>query len=245
MLGSPYNAATTNETLAANLIAVLLLPGFDSLNLQVQRKRPTLDAAETIISRATAMSAHRSGFFLRGGSIRPDDKLGYLMTERALRDPILGFAVSTQAREPWKFLEIEPLMKEASLQAPLVRQLKVANFVFFKVWLLMRQLQIVGSVLVVLLICLLGYAARVWWEREIFALTVRNALLIVFICALSLLSLGFAAKLVNYRKTATEILIGIGMATFGFLVARLHLHVFDKLFLWQGGLSRTLAKYKR
>jgi len=59
---------------------------------------------------------------------------------------------------------------------------------------------------------------------------------------LSLLGLGFIAKLANYRKTATEVLIGIGMATVGFLLARLHLHVFDKLFLWQGSLSALERK---
>jgi hypothetical protein len=64
---------------------------------------------------------------------------------------------------------------------------------------------------------------------------------ILLAAALSLLGFGFIAKLVNYRKTASEILTGIGMATFGFLVARLHLHVFDKLFLRQGRLQ-ALAK---
>ena len=59
---------------------------------------------------------------------------------------------------------------------------------------------------------------------------------------LSLLGLGFVGKLVRYRKTATEILIGIGMAIFGFVLARLHLHVFDKLFLWQGQLRRFLSR---
>jgi hypothetical protein len=67
----------------------------------------------------------------------------------------------------------------------------------------------------------------------------------VLTTALSLLGLGFVAKLVNYRKTATEILIGIGMATVGFLVARLHLHVFDKLFLWQGSLSALRRRQRR
>jgi hypothetical protein len=47
---------------------------------------------------------------------------------------------------------------------------------------------------------------------------------------------------VNYRKTAMEILVGIGMATVGFLLARLHLHVFDRLFLRQGSLERLLAR---
>jgi hypothetical protein len=167
---------------------------------------------------------------------------GYLMAEEALKDPVLGFSVSKATRERWKFLEIEPLMKEASQNAMLVRQLKVANLLFFKVWLLMRRLQILAGVVVMLLIGLFAYAAYTWWEGEIFTLTVKDAVGIVLASALSLLGIGVVSKLINYRKTATEILIGIGMATVGFLVARLHLHVFDKLFLWQGSLRRLLSK---
>lgn len=166
---------------------------------------------------------------------------GYLMAEHALRNSILGFPVQQRRREPWKFLAIEPLLKEAR-QETFARQLRVSGFLFFKVWLLMRELQVLGGILAVLLLCLLAYAGYTWWEGEIFTLTVKGAAVMLVVAALPLLGLGFVAKLVNYRKTATEVLIGIGMATFGFLVARLHLHVFDKLFLWQGGLQRLLAK---
>lgn len=165
---------------------------------------------------------------------------GYVMTEHALQDAILDFPVVQRRREPWKFLAIEPLMKEPGQQTPFTRQLKVANSLFFKIWMLLRQLQILGGVLVILLLCLLGYAAYISWEGMLFTLTVKDAVTVVAVLALSLLGLGFVAKLVNYRKTATEILIGVGMATFGFLLARLHLHVFDKLFLWYGKLQRLL-----
>jgi hypothetical protein len=167
---------------------------------------------------------------------------GYLMTERAMKDSILGFPVAQHGREPWKFLAIEPLMKAPSQQTPLTRQLKVADMLFFKVWLLMRRLQILGGVLAVLLLCLLGYAVYTWWEGELFTLTVKEVVIAAALAVLSLLGLGIVGKVLNYRKTATEILIGIGMATLGFIFARLHLHVFDKLFLWQGKLQRLLAR---
>ena len=166
---------------------------------------------------------------------------GYLMAESELRKPILGFTVAECERARWKFLDIAPLMKEAGQSSPLVRQLKVANSVFFKVWLLTRQLQILAGFVGVALICLFGYAAYAWWDGRVVALTVGDVAVILLAAALSLLGFGFIAKLVNYRKTASEILTGIGMATFGFLVARLHLHVFDKLFLRQGRLQ-ALAK---
>jgi NADH:ubiquinone oxidoreductase subunit 6 (subunit J) len=115
---------------------------------------------------------------------------------------------------------------------------------FFKVWLLMRQLQIVAGVLAVVVLWLLVVAAYDRWDGALFTytLTVKEAGLAVGLAVLSLLGLGFVGKLVRYRKTATEIVIGIGMALFGFVLARLHLHVFDKLFLWQGQLRRFLSR---
>ena len=163
---------------------------------------------------------------------------GYLMTEQALRNTILGFPVVPQAREPWKFMALEPLLKEPRQQPSFMRQLQVANSLFFKVWLLIRPLQILAGVLALVLLALLGYAAYVWWNGELWTLRVKDAAVVVAALALSLLGLGSVARLVHYRKTATEILIGVGMATFGFLFARLHLHVFNKLFLWHGQLQR-------
>jgi hypothetical protein len=170
---------------------------------------------------------------------------GYLMSEWALKERILGFDVHASARRPWKFLEIEPFMTEGGQDTSLVGQLKVARSIAFKVWRLMRELQILAGTLVVSLLGLLIYAAYTWWRGNVVSLTVGDLAVLVLTTALSLLGLGFVAKLVNYRKTATEILIGIGMATVGFLVARLHLHVFDKLFLWQGSLSALRRRERR
>jgi len=170
---------------------------------------------------------------------------GYLMTEHSLKDPLLGFQVGQPPREAWKFLEIESLLKDRRRDAPLVKQLKVANTLFFKVWLLMRQLQIVAGVFSVFALVLLVYTAYVSWDRSILTLTVKGVTGAAFFAALSLLGLGLVGKLLNYRKTATEILIGIGMATFGFALARVHLHLFDKLFLWQGSVKRLREKEAR
>lgn len=168
---------------------------------------------------------------------------GYLMTERALEEKgILGFDIECFPSQPWKFLEIKALMQQPGEDTRLVRQLRVANARVFKVWYLTRYLQILAGLLALALLCLLGYAAYQWWSGKIVELTVGGAIVGLLMIALSLAGLGTLAKLINYKKTATEILIGIGMATFGFLVARLHLHVFDKLFLRQGSLKTLLAR---
>jgi len=49
-------------------------------------------------------------------------------------------------------------------------------------------------------------------------------------------------KVLRYRKTLQDVVIGVGMVTVGWLVARLHLHVFDRWFLRQGRLARLMSK---
>lgn len=46
-------------------------------------------------------------------------------------------------------------------------------------------------------------------------------------------------KTINYRKTLSEIGIGIGLTLFGFLAAKLHLRFFDPLYLKLGRMSST------
>jgi hypothetical protein len=47
--------------------------------------------------------------------------------------------------------------------------------------------------------------------------------------------------LIDYRKTAYEITVGVVMGLFGWLFALLHLLVFDKLYLWWGSQKRLLG----
>ncbi|MFP3646553.1 patatin-like phospholipase family protein [Paraburkholderia sp. SIMBA_054] len=163
---------------------------------------------------------------------------GYLMTEHYLDDTALGFPVPPHPREEWTFLGIEGFLKDRRRDAPLVTQLKVANTLFFKVWMLMRQLQIIAGVFAIFTLVILLYFTYVNWDPSNGTRFVKQLATGVGFAALCLLGLGVLGKVLNYRKTPTEILIGFGMATFGFLLARLHLHVFDKLFLWQGTMKR-------
>jgi len=57
--------------------------------------------------------------------------------------------------------------------------------------------------------------------------------------------MGASFQVIQYRKTFQSILIGIGMGTVGWLLARLHLHVFDRIFLRQGSLTHLLAESEK
>jgi len=48
---------------------------------------------------------------------------------------------------------------------------------------------------------------------------------------------GWLVKVVRWRETLTRIAFGIAMSIFGWVIARIHLHVFDKMFLKRGSLD--------
>jgi hypothetical protein len=171
---------------------------------------------------------------------------GYRMTGSALSEPILGFSVEPAKPHPWKFLEAMPLLADPNSQSWLRRQLKVADKLALKVWLVTRRLQIGFGIAAMLTLSFLVHQLyRNWqlvgefWSRPLFVLEPSDVAWSLAIALLSFVGLGALAKVLNYRKTLQQMLIGIGMATVGFLLARLHLHVFDKIFLWQGRLARA------
>jgi len=167
---------------------------------------------------------------------------GYCMTEQALRGSPLGFSLPDAPREDWVFLKIEPFMKEPG-DTLLMRQLKVAEKLAFKIWLLSHTLKTVAVGAGFALLVLLGYYAYAHWAVTALSLTV-GALLTSVICAVLVASgWGLVAKIIQYRKTFQSILIGFTMATVGWFLARLHLHVFDRWFLRQGRL-KTLYQQK-
>ena len=168
---------------------------------------------------------------------------GYLMTAHALSKPVLGFeGKEEQAPEsPWTFLRIEPLMRQPGTATPLLRQLNVADKLAFKVWLLMRRLQIGAGVVALGLLGLLAVLVYGAWGTPLLRRPPTFGDVIGGLVAAALIAviLRTVTRLAHNRKTVQEILVGLGMIV-GFVFARLHLHVFDRLFLHQGRLERLI-----
>ena len=165
---------------------------------------------------------------------------GYLMTEDALNsDAALGFDVPKGQRESWQFLQIDNLMKQAVDGNPLVNQLKVSDKLFWKAWSLLRWLRVLGWVVGAGLALGLYLILVNFWTNKLPSFSWGE--LVVFLTALALSFLAFdkLSKVLNYRKTLDQILIGLGMIV-GSLLAKIHLCVFDKLFLRQGSIDRLL-----
>jgi hypothetical protein len=164
------------------------------------------------------------------------------MTARALEQGDLDAPLPKASREPWLFLEIEPALKQPGTNTPLMRQLQVADKLVFKVWMLSRNLQLAGGITLVTLLAVLAVPGWLHRSTTVFSLTV-GVLLTTLIClALGAAGWGRLTKAIQYRKTFQSILIGFGMGTLGWLLARLHLRVFDRLFLYYGRLKRLMLK---
>jgi hypothetical protein len=170
----------------------------------------------------------------------------YLMTRHSLDHRVLGFDPPGSVQEPWRFLAVRKQMEDGTAARWLMRQLEVADRLAFKVWSLAWELRVAAAVIGVALAVAVASLAYRNWEavRAVSSappfpdLTWGDVAVSGGIAAAAALGLGSLVKLVQYRKTLQQIMIGIAMAFVGFALARLHLHVFDRLFLRQGRLPQ-------
>jgi predicted acylesterase/phospholipase RssA len=184
----------------------------------------------------------------------------YRMTAQQF-DPkkcVEGFP-SPKATEPWRFLAVEGAMQPGPANEKgrqhLERLLDASGSLAFKIWNLSQPLIILKWAL---LAALLAGAAWLFYDRwnekiiptAVSGLTFKNIALFV------LTTLGFAIlaaavngvigkkqgknvmRVIRWRDTLKSIATGIGMSFLGFLAARLHLHVFDPLYLRYGRLDK-------
>lgn len=166
----------------------------------------------------------------------------YCMTEYELPRCVEGIeAAAAVPRSSWDFLALEPALSQPATPPELVKQLDAGSSLAFKVWTLLWPLNLLAALLGLAAVAALGLKWREWWSVEL-GLTL-GAIATALLFALAGKVFGPAVvKVVRYRKTLADVVLGVAMMSFGFLLARLHLHVFDRLFLWQGRVSRVLGK---
>jgi len=167
----------------------------------------------------------------------------YRMTEYALRNPTatLGFATNEISPQAWKFLDIEPEMQKPGSDTFLMQQLAVADKLFLRAWMLSVSLRKIGIRVIVALLGVLAYLSYLWWSVPL-STTWGQIMSALLVLAISVTIFKPVLKLVQYRKTLQEVLIGLGMVAVGSLLAKLHLKFFDKRFLEQGRLDKTKTK---
>jgi hypothetical protein len=161
---------------------------------------------------------------------------GYRMAEQEFAKFIQKFLPGPVAPVDWDFLAIEPAMNAAPGHEEEHRRLKeilaVAASKGFKVWKLKPWLKVCGALAGIGLLGLLYKVCSWAWTSPL--LTVGGAVKFAAVAAAIAVIGPIAVKLTNYRKTLSEIGIGIATAVFGFVAAKIHLCCFDKLYLEAG-----------
>lgn len=182
---------------------------------------------------------------------------GYRMTGLEIGRSKLEFDKSGGAA--WKFLDFEEQITRPDPPARMLKLLSVAASLGFKIWKLSSALRAIAISLAVALIGLLGWYCWINWNNPIvtidlgkmdndpWRLTWRDAALaVIAMVALNRVP-AFARtvlRFVDYRKTAYEIIVGMGMSILGWIAAGLHLLVFDRWFLGWGSEKRMLERKK-
>jgi hypothetical protein len=181
---------------------------------------------------------------------------GYRMTEFEIERSLPELNPPDATSEDWQFMKLDEPLTRDEVPPPLYRLLEVAASLAFKIWKLSRLLRAASFAAAAVLIVLLGLYC---WENRnipIFSIdfgspgdnprqvTWGGAAMAVAAMAAVSLAPAFVRnilRIVDYRKTAYEIAVGVAMSVFGWLAAQLHLLVFDKLYLRWGSQERLLG----
>jgi hypothetical protein len=180
---------------------------------------------------------------------------GYLMTEQQLKtlneqhikdgNPGTWGGYDIHApRKAWTFLKLcdllaEPKESASTARADLALQLQVGGRLALKVWKLEPKLQsaakVIGGVVALLLIGLI-YAN---WDNALFSVSWGGAVIAI----LGLIAALFVPALawLDPQKEAKSWILKAAIGFAGYCLAKIHLNIFDKLFLDRGRLQRLLS----
>jgi predicted acylesterase/phospholipase RssA len=162
---------------------------------------------------------------------------GYKMVQQNVDTSIEAIASDNRPHD-WKFLELAPALTDAA-DTRIERLLAVASKGLLKIW----DLSITLRVLKLLFLVLVGsgfIAAIVFWHNEpLFSPKGIASALGVLGLALVLGKFGLAwvLKLFNIRKTAHQVLVGVGLSVAGWFGTWLHILIFDRMYLHKGELD--------
>lgn len=171
---------------------------------------------------------------------------GYAMIERAPAGELSTFPQSRPLAGRFRFLDFRETMRGGAGYAELVRLLSVSHMRGFKIWKLLKPLRVAAWLLGALALAGVGVLCRWLWAEPQFQFTLGIMLALMGAVIAGTILVGVVGqpvrRLVHWHKTPSEFGIGLAMATLGFIAARLHLLVFDKLFLKHGSAERVVGK---
>jgi predicted acylesterase/phospholipase RssA len=162
---------------------------------------------------------------------------GYRMTEYHFPLDIKGIPLASPEKPmtDWDFLRVDMLQQRADPNSWFMRVLRVGGNTALKVWLLSKPLRLFGIALIVAMTVMIAFLTWKYWEHPL--LTVASVGGFVVTAIATAIFGKLVMRIVRFRQTIMKIVIGIAMALAGFLIARLHLHVFDRLYLKLGEIK--------
>ena len=133
------------------------------------------------------------------------------------------------------FLRVDRMQQLADPNSWFMRVLSVGGNTALKVWLLSKPLRLLGITLIVLLAVMIAFLTWKYWERPLLTVASVGGFVVTMIATAIFGKL--AMGIVRLRETLIKIAAGVVMALAGFLIARLHLHVFDRIYLKLGEIK--------
>lgn len=173
----------------------------------------------------------------------------YRMTENAFKNLkcVEGFS-ETDAPVEWDFLEIEDGMKGTGKKYRHVQKLLgVSNSLPLKIWKLWwifwsRTWYLKLAAFLLSLIALSFIAAAValfvgLFVKYVSAYQIAATIIWLALGILGLYVIGGVIQVIRGKKSPSQIVIGIVLSLLGWFTARLHLWIFDKIFLRRGSIE--------
>ena len=163
---------------------------------------------------------------------------GYKMADTHIAGSIQGFPIDDR-RHGWSFQSLAPALRDPSANE-LERLLGVAGTAMLKIWALSKPLRTFKAALTLAIAAVLLFAAWAWGDQPLFSFQGMAAAIGLFalIVAFTKLGLGPFLRLLGFRKTAHQLLLGFALGTVGWLGSWLHLAIFDPLYLAKGKLRK-------
>lgn len=157
---------------------------------------------------------------------------GYLMTACEFPRHTKGLRTAKDAAVNWCFLQVEEDLRRPDTSQSVLRLLEVAKSQTFKVWQLVPFLTFFTWVLLALAVA--GFAAGMYHWYHTSVATVGEIGWIIIYAILGLFISKTIIHIVKYKETLIRFATGLGLITVGWMVANLHLLVFDKMYLNKG-----------
>lgn len=162
---------------------------------------------------------------------------GYNMTAQDIETSIQGVPLD-EHRHGWKFLGLAEPLRDAS-DNKVENLLEVGGKGMFKIWELSKTLRFMKILLFVAAALALLGALIMWHDEPLFSVRGFTAALgmLGLTVVLGKVGLAWILKVLNIRKTAHQVLVGVGLSVAGWFGTWLHILVFDRMYLRKGRLE--------